>query len=87
VRAGSSWSNPMRGSRCEPGGAADGSSEVEPKRGSMADSAAMRGWQRCFAEDLEGPSRPVNRAEGKAREGAVNAKAAATPHASQGEHR
>lgn len=45
------------------------------------------GRQRCFAEDLEGPFRPGNRAESKAREDAVKAKATATPHASQGEHR
>jgi hypothetical protein len=37
------WSNPMRGSRCEPGGAADERSEVEPKEGSMTGPAAMRG--------------------------------------------
>jgi hypothetical protein len=49
--------------------------------------AAMRDDRRCFAEDLEGPFRPGNRAENKAREDAVNAKAAATPHASQDEHR
>jgi len=81
------WSNPMRGARCEPGRATDESSEVEPKRGSMADFAAMRVGRRCFAEDLEGPFRPGNRVESKAREDAVNAKAAATPHASQDEHR
>jgi len=45
------------------------------------------GRQRCFAEDLEGPFRPGNRVESKAREDAVNAKAAATPHTSQGGHR
>jgi hypothetical protein len=37
------WSNPMRGSRCEPGGAAGERSEVEPKEGSMTGPAAMRG--------------------------------------------
>jgi hypothetical protein len=82
-----SWSNPMRGVRREPGRATDGSSEVEPKRGSTAVSAAMQDGGRCFAEDLEGPFRPGNRAESKAREDAVNAMAAATPHASQDEHR
>jgi hypothetical protein len=80
------WSNPMRGVRREPGRATDESSEVEPKRGSMAGLAEMRVGRRCFAEDLEGPFRPGNRVESKAREDAVNAKAAATPHASQGEH-
>jgi hypothetical protein len=45
----------------------------------MTVSAAMRDGRRCFAEDLEGPFRPGDRAESKAREDAVNAKAAATP--------
>jgi len=83
----SSRSNPKRGARCEPGRATDGSSEVEPKGGSIAVSAAMQDGGRCFAEDLEGPFRPGNRVENKAREDAVNATAAATPHTSQGEHR
>jgi len=87
VRAGLPRSNPTRGVRREPGRATDESSEVEPKRGSMTVSAAMQDGRRCFAEDLEGPFRPGNRVENKAREDAVNAKAAATPHASQDGHR
>jgi hypothetical protein len=87
VRAGLPRSNPTRGVRREPGRAIDESSEVEPKRGSMTVSAAMQDGRRCFAEDLEGPFRPGNRVENKAREDAVNAKAAATPHASQDGHR